>query len=269
MNILRKFNRAPSVAALRITLGIVAGGLAACGRPNEHVASGQPVDTEFIISCHLSMTATEIQAVERLSIRGCADIDFQPLWDAQRLHTLRIYDPALDDISMVAPLRSLEVLRFEDSRVVDLAPLGPIGNLKVLHVVDTPLANIEPLARLGNLEELDIGDSYVTDLTPLSGHAYLHTLKAPRARIDDLSVLNTLPALTTVDLSENGITDLAILLAHPNLAALALNLRGNCIAVDDPAVQQLTKKLMESGARLHLGTQLPADECSAGYFESD
>ena len=252
--------------AERLGLGVVAlliGFLAACSAD-----TGGSADT-VVLACGVETDRAELRNMETLNLRGCGDIDFRPLWEAENLHTLRIFDPALEDIRMIAPLRSLEDIRFEKSRVVDLTPIGPIDGLRVLHVVDTPLASIEPLARLESLEKLDISDSYVTDLLPLSGHPALHTLRAPRARISDLSVLSTLPALTTVDLSENGISDLSPLLDHPNIAALTLNLRGNCIVVDDPSVEVLVETLNQSAAGLYLGTQVPPEECESEYFGDD
>ena len=217
-----------------------------------------------VIACGVETSVAELREMETLNLRGCGDIDFRPLWEAENLRELTISDPSLVDVSLLAPVRSLEVLRLESSDVSDLTPIGSLQNLRELQVLDTPLTDLGPLARLGKLEVLDVSDTYVIDLSPLTDVPTMKTLLAPRVRIGDVSPLKELPALQRLDLSENGITDLRPLAEHPNLAELTIDVTGNCIFEDDPDAAEVIRTLESEAASFQLGRQFA--QCDSDYF---
>lgn len=227
--------------------------------------SAAPDEPEtVVIACAQEIDRAELREMETLDLRGCGDIDFRPLWEAEKLRELTISDPALTDVRLLAPVRSLEVLRFESSNVSDLTPIGSLQNLRELQVLDTPLTSLAPLARLRRLEMLDVSDTYVIDLLQLAEIPTLKTLHAPRVRISDVSPLNALPVLQRLDLSENGITDLQPLAEHPNLAQLSIDVTGNCISEDDPETAEAIRTLESEAASFQLGGQFA--ECDSSYF---
>ena len=205
--------------------------------------------------------------METLSLRGCGDIDFRALWEAENLRELTISDPALTDVRLLAPVRSLEMLRFESSNVADLTPIGSLQNLRELQVLDTPLTRLDPLARLERLEVLDVSDTYVLDLTPLEAVTSLRTLTAPRVRVRDLSPLNALPDLEIAELSENGVVDVRPLLEHPNLSDLDISLIGNCVDTEDPATAEAVRQLENRARGFALGPQNSG--CDDSYYYGD
>ena len=219
-----------------------------------------------VISCGLSMAPAEIREAESLEIQGCGDVDFRPLWEADRLVALEVSDPALRDITNLAGIRSLERVVLESSDVSDIAPLGPLERLREVVVVDTPLTDLSALARLPALERLDVSDSYVIDLGPLEGLASLHTLIAPRARIGDVSALATLPSLREVNLYDNGVADIAPLVANTGLGeGTSVNLVGNCLDLDDAATRSALVSLRARGVSVSVDPQKP-DCDDADYF---
>ena len=232
--------------------------LAACSAD-----TGGSADT-VVLACGVETDRAELREMETLNLRGCGDIDFRPLWEAENLRELTISDPALTDVHLLAPVRSLEVLRLESSDVSDLTPIGSLQNLRELQVLDTPLTNLAPLARLGKLEVLDVSDTYVLDILPLTDVPTLTTLLAPRVRVRDLSPLNALPELEMAELSENGVVDVRPLLEHPNLSDLNISLIGNCIDTEDPGTAQAVLELESRAGSFALGPQNSG--CDDGYY---
>lgn len=235
--------------------------LLGCGAPG---VDGAQASDAVAVSCRLEASRAEIAALESLNLRGCGDIDFRPLWEATGLRELVLDDPDLEDIRGVAPIRSLQTLRFERSRVHDLDPVGPLSGLRELAVLDTPLTNLSPLARVTSLERLDISDTYVVSLAPLESITGLKELVAHRTRISDLRPLLAMPGLEVAGLSENGVADPRPLLEHPNLARMRIDLSGNCIDLDDPAVAEAVQALEEGARAFRLDAQF--DACDAEYY---
>lgn len=233
--------------------------LTACERPPE--SGAEPI----VISCSVSLSSSEVQAIETLNLRGCGDIDFRPLWEAENLRELTVNDPTLTEVRLLAPVRSLEEVRFEESDVYDITALGSLSELHTIVVLDTPLTDLAPLRRLQKLERLDLSDTYVNDLEPLRSSDQLKSLTAMRARIWDLSPLSELSNLESLNLGGNGVRDPRPLLINPNIEAMSIDLSGNCIDLGDPEMLAALEALGTRSGSLIVGEQQMS--CPAiGYY---
>ena len=228
--------------------------------------SAAPDEPEtVVIACAQEIDRAELREMETLDLRGCGDIDFRPLWEAENLRELTVNDPTLTEVRLLAPVRSLEEVRFKESDVYDITALGSLSELHTIAVLDTPLTDLAPLGRLQKLERLDLSDTYVNDLEPLRSSDQLKSLTAMRARIWDLSPLSELSNLESLNLGGNGVRDPRPLLINPNIEAMSIDLSGNCIDLGDPEMLAALEALGTRSGSLIVGEQQMS--CPAiGYY---
>ncbi len=117
----------------------------------------------------------------------------------------------LEDLHLLAGLKTLESLRVSMTEVKDLSPLAGLTKLDRLDIGRTQVADLKPIETLQSLTELSIDETQVTDLTSVGKLAKLEMLEMKRTRIKDLTPLKDLKNLKMIYIEGSPIDDTTVL----------------------------------------------------------
>lgn len=99
-------------------------------------------------------TAGQISTLERLTIRGYAFPDLEPILGLKNLSQLDLCGGEVESIEGLENFPHLTWLGIEDTKVADLTPLKDCEMLVDLSVLNSGAMEFEPLAACGNLKHL-------------------------------------------------------------------------------------------------------------------
>ncbi|MBP5232022.1 MAG: hypothetical protein J6333_01295 [Planctomycetes bacterium] len=157
--------------------------------------------------------------------------------------TIRLFGPALHDLSPLKEITDARQLVLANCEASDLSALSELTELDELVLCNLPrLQDVSPLASLSKLTWLSLLYANVTDLRPLAAIPGLFRLDLTgNANLADISPLAHCQNLRSVFLEATNVRDVAPLALCPNLANV--NLDGTPVvdvAALPPSVHRLT-----------------------------
>ena len=129
----------------------------------------------------------------------------------------------LDDISMLAGLRTLEYLNLGFTKVSDINALKELTELKELNLGGTNVSDISALNGIKGLKSLDLSITNVNDISSLSGLRELSILNLGHSGVSDVSALNRLTKLKELYLSSTKVRDISAISALKALSNIDLS----------------------------------------------
>ncbi|GEM_PF-5187729 len=184
-----------------------------------------PVDNTPLLPRNCLEELIYFNNLSELSVQGFRIPDLMPV-SSLPLHTLRLTDCGISNISVLDRLKMLEVLELSHNPIEDIQALSGLYNLKSLDLAYTNVRDISALEKLSGLHSLNLCVIRATDLSPLAGLDDLEILKISHVQIPDFSFLKKLTKLTRLELKSTGFQDLS-LIASKQIEALDISINYN------------------------------------------
>lgn len=139
--------------------------------------------------------------------------DLAPLRGLDRLHTIEMYNSAIESFESIRGMTSLRRLVVLPSRVNNLSALPTLTGLRHLNISGAtlsgpPIEDFSPLGQLSWLEELHLQAHYTLNqhgLAFLNGMPNLRLLNLAENFLLEANEIGNLPALEVLDLSFNNL----------------------------------------------------------------
>ena len=139
------------------------------------------------------------------------------------LHSLRLSDNKISDISGLSSLVSLQELELDVNKISDASPLANLTRLTNLILDENNISNTAPFSRLTALEQLTLSSNQISDVGPLARLTNLKDLALDNNKINNIGPLMNLTALQSLFLSDNTISDMTAVSNMNQLTELGLN----------------------------------------------
>ncbi|NGM19472.1 leucine-rich repeat domain-containing protein [Roseomonas stagni] len=138
--------------------------------------------TELIALEELSLGEVEVQShftwnsaplrhlagLTHLAVYNNENFGVDSLKDLTRLHTLKLEQTGIHDLTELATLRTVRHLSIAGNAAHDFMPLSNMTELRSLKLSNTPVTDLRALSKLQKLETLNLCNTNVRDLRPIA-----------------------------------------------------------------------------------------------------
>lgn len=200
----------------------------------------------------------------RLKITNTTLRSLSALGSCVRLHSLRLYDTALDGLGTLPELAELHDLAATGHEWNAVAlPLLP--ELLTLNLSHNHLRSVEGLDRLPRLTEMLLEGNQLAGLDGIAGLSGLRQINLRVNRIRDTGEIAANANVDWLNLEQNPLDDLSSLRDWTGLKTIRLDATPVAMATLPPALLAMVKRVRPSG---HQGREQTARELMRRYLEN-